>query len=199
MTVPLVSVRVATYNQEKYIAQCIEGVLMQKTDFPVEIIIGEDCSTDRTREIVLKYRDQNADRIKAILPDQNQGPSLNTMRIQQACQGKYHAMCEGDDYWIDPTKLQKQVDFMEAHPDFSLCFHNAFILNEATAATRLFFESSPKESLEFDAVCRLHTPTASVMARSAILSTLPEWRTKIWSGDLLFRFNLYPIEIPFCF
>jgi glycosyltransferase involved in cell wall biosynthesis len=184
---PLVSVRVATYNHEKYIAQCIEGILMQKTDFPFEVIIGEDCSTDRTREIVLSYQKKYPDKIKVLLPEKNLGPAQNSLQIQQACQGKYHAMCEGDDYWIDPLKLQKQVDFMEAHPDFSLCFHNAFILGESAATARLFFESEVKEILEFTDLCHLTVPTASVLARSEILATLPEWRLKIWCGDVLFR------------
>ena len=184
---PLVSVRVATYNHEKYIAQCIEGILMQRTDFPFEIIIGEDCSTDRTREIVLSYQKKYPDKIQALLTEKNLGGARNSMHIQQACQGKYHAMCEGDDYWIDPLKLQKQVDFMEVHPNFSLCFHNAFVLSESSAATRLFFESNVKEILGFADVCQLTVPTASVLARSEILATLPEWRLNIWCGDVLFR------------
>jgi hypothetical protein len=111
----------------------------------------------------------------------------NSLRIHQACRGKYHAMIEGDDYWIDPLKLQKQADFMEAHPDVSLCFHNALILNEKYAATRLFFETSLEEILDFAAVYQMPLPTASIMARSDVLATLPDWRLKIWCGDHLFR------------
>ncbi len=184
---PLVSVRVVTYNQEKYLAQCLEGILMQRTDFPFEIIIGEDCSTDRTRAIVVAYQQKYPEKIKALLQPQNLGGGHNNLQVQQACQGKYHAMCEGDDYWIDPLKLQKQVDFMEAHPDISLCFHNAFTLDEFHAAVRLFFETPPGETLDFEAVCQIKTPTASVMARSSILATLPDWRLKIWCGDVVFR------------
>ena len=183
----MVSVRVSTYNHEKYIAQCIESILMQKANFPFEVIIGEDFSADGTREIVLAYQKKYPDKIKVILSEQNVGAARNSLRIQQACQGKYHSMCEGDDYWIDPLKLQKQVDFMEAHPDVSLCFHNAFVLNESAATTRIFFETTVKELLAFTDVCQLKTPTASVMARSKILATLPEWRLKIWCGDVLFR------------
>ncbi len=183
----LVSVRVAAYNHEKYIAQCIEGILMQKTDFPFEVVIGEDCSPDRTREIVLAYQKKYPDQIKVVLSEQNLGGARNLLRIQQACRGKYHAMCEGDDYWIDPLKLQKQADFLETHPDISYCFHNAFVLNENHAATRLFFETPLKETLDFADACPITTPTASVMARSEILATLPEWRLKIWCGDVLAR------------
>jgi glycosyltransferase involved in cell wall biosynthesis len=184
---PLVCVRLATYNHEKYIVQCIEGILMQKTDFPFEVIIGEDCSTDRTRGIVLAYQKEFPDKIKAILSQQNIGAARNSLQIQQACQGKYHAICEGDDYWIDPLKLQKQVDFMEAHPDVSLCFHNALVLNESTAGVRLFFETPPKEILSFADVSEIITPTASVMARGEFLATLPAWRLKVWCGDVLSR------------
>ena len=184
---PLVSVRVATYNHERWIAQCLEGILMQRTSFPFEVIVGEDCSTDGTRAIVADYARRFPDRVRALLHDANLGGQLNSYRIRQACRGKYHAMVEGDDYWIDPLKLQKQVDVMEAHPEVSLCFHNALILNERLAATRLFFETPFKEFLDFEDVYRFPLPTASVMARADILATQPEWTLKIWCGDLLFR------------
>ena len=126
---PLVSVRMSTYNHEKFIAQAIEGVLMQKTEFPFELIIGEDCSTDRTREIVVDYANRYPEIIKPILHEKNVGSKLNGRACKAACRGKYIAICEGDDYWIDPLKLQKQVDFMESHPDFSMCFHRAKIVD----------------------------------------------------------------------
>jgi glycosyltransferase involved in cell wall biosynthesis len=183
----LVSVRVVTYNHERWIAQCLEGILMQRTTFPYEVIVGEDCSTDRTREIVLAYAERHPDTIRVLPPEANLGHQRNSFRVQQACRGKYHAMLEGDDYWIDPLKLQKQADFMEAHPEVSLCFHNALILNERHAATRLFFEAPFKEILGFADAYQTSLPTASVMARSEILATQPEWRLRIWCGDLLFR------------
>jgi glycosyltransferase involved in cell wall biosynthesis len=184
---PLVSVRTATYNHEKFIAQCLEGILMQRTDFPYEVIVGEDCSTDRTREIVLAYQKKYPDKIRVLTSEANVGPAQNSLHIHQACRGKYHAMCEGDDYWIDPLKLQKQVDFMETHPDVSLCFHNAFIVRENPFNGSVFLRSAMKEMLTFEDACQTTTPTASVMARSEILATLPEWRVKIWCGDVLFR------------
>jgi glycosyltransferase involved in cell wall biosynthesis len=187
MKQPLVSVRVVTYNHEKYIQQCLEGILMQRTDFPFEIVIGEDCSTDHTQEIVFDYEKRFPEIIRVITSEKNVGGMQNIIRVHQACSGKYIANCEGDDYWIDPLKLQKQVDFMEAHPGMTLCFHNAIILNEATAATRIFFETQPHEILSFDEVCNITTPTAGVMARSDVLATQPEWRLKIWCGDLLAR------------
>lgn len=119
---PLVSIRTSTYNQEKYIRQCIEGVLMQKTDFPFEYIIGEDCSTDGTRAIVMEYALKYPDIIRVITDDSNVGMKANGIRCIERCRGKYIAICEGDDWWTDPDKLQKQVDYMEAHPECSLCF-----------------------------------------------------------------------------
>jgi len=184
---PLVSVRIATYNHEGFVAQCLESVLMQKTDFPFEIIIGEDCSTDRTKEIVSAYQKEYPDKIKAIFSPRNLGVSYNSRQIQLACRGKYHAICEGDDYWIDPMKLQKQVDILEANPALSLSFHNAFILNKKSFATRLLFENEMKPTLNFAEACRISPPTASVMARSEILETLPPWRTEISCGDVLLR------------
>lgn len=121
---PLVSVRTSTYNHGKYIKYCIEGVLMQKTTFPFEFIIGEDCSTDGTREIVFEYAKKYPDIIRVITADYNVGSKANGRRCIRACRGKYMAICEGDDYWTDPLKLQKQVDFLEANPEYGLVHTN---------------------------------------------------------------------------
>ena len=126
---PLVSVFMITYNHEKYIAQAIESALMQKTDFNYEIVIGEDCSTDRPREIVVDYANRYPEIIKPILHENNVGAKANSESVRKACIGKYVAILEGDDYWIDPLKLQKQVDFMESHPDFSMCCHAVLRVN----------------------------------------------------------------------
>lgn len=117
---PLVSANMITYNHEPYIAQAIEGVLMQETDFPIELIIGEDCSTDRTREIVLDYQKKYPDIIRVITSGHNIGARKNSLRTNKACHGTYIAYCEGDDYWIDPKKLQKQVNFLGNNPDYGL-------------------------------------------------------------------------------
>jgi len=127
---PLVSVHMITYNHEKFIAQAIEGVLMQKTSFPFELVIGEDCSTDRTRKIVVDYANRYPEIIKPILHEKNVGAKANSESVGEACTGKYVALCEGDDYWIDPLKLQKQVDFLDSNPGFSVCFHRARIVDK---------------------------------------------------------------------
>ncbi|MDR1809745.1 MAG: glycosyltransferase [Prevotella sp.] len=127
-TQPLVSVCMITYNQERFISQAIEGVVIQKTDFPVELVIGEDCSTDNTRAICMEYKEKYPDKIKLLLPEKNLGMIRNFLATLQSCTGKYIALCEGDDYWTDPLKLQKQIDFLEANPDFSICFHPVKVL-----------------------------------------------------------------------
>lgn len=125
---PLVSVALITYNQENYIRETLDGIVMQKTDFEMEVIIGEDCSTDNTRSICEEYIQKYPDRFKPLFHDKNLGMIGNWIATIQACSGKYIALCEGDDYWTDPYKLQKQVDFMEENPEYSLCAHNADIL-----------------------------------------------------------------------
>jgi len=122
MTEPLVSVKMITYNHAPYIAQAIEGVLQQKTNFPIELVIGEDYSTDGTREIVFKYQEKYPDIIRVITSDKNVGMRKNGYRTMKACRGKYIAFCEGDDYWHHPDKLQKQVDYMEKHPECGMVF-----------------------------------------------------------------------------
>src|SRR5579875_2399908 len=121
---PSVSVLMISYNHEKYIRQAVDSVLSQKTDFPYEIVIGEDCSTDGTRQILLEYRERYPDKIKLILHTPNVGAMRNQVLALNACKGKYIAVLEGDDYWTDENKLQKQIDFMESAPDVLLCGHN---------------------------------------------------------------------------
>jgi glycosyltransferase involved in cell wall biosynthesis len=122
MPEPLVSVKMITYNHAPYIAQAIEGILIQKTNFPIELVIGEDCSTDGTREIVFEYQKKYPDIIRVITSEQNVGMKKNGYRTMKACRGKYIAFCEGDDYWTHPEKLQKQVDHMESHPECGLVY-----------------------------------------------------------------------------
>jgi glycosyltransferase involved in cell wall biosynthesis len=120
MQEPLVSVKMITYNHAPYIAQAIECVLAQKTNFPFELVIGEDCSTDGTREIVFDYAKRFPDIIRVITSDKNVGMKKNSLRTTEACQGKYIAYCEGDDYWHRDDKLQIQVDYLEARPECGL-------------------------------------------------------------------------------
>jgi glycosyltransferase involved in cell wall biosynthesis len=122
MTQPLVSVKMLTYNHAPYIVQAIEGVLMQKTDFPFELVIGEDCSTDGTSQIVFDYARKNPDIIRVITSDENVGMNMNSLRVTEQLRGKYIAWCEGDDYWHRDDKLQLQADYLENHPECGLVF-----------------------------------------------------------------------------
>ncbi len=133
---PLVSICCTCYNQEKYIRETLDGFLMQKTNFPYEIIIFDDASTDSTQDIILEYKSRYPDIFRLFLQKENlwqiKGISgTETISFPNA-RGKYIAMCEGDDYWIDPYKLQKEVDFLESHPDYGLVHtrHQVYIQEE---------------------------------------------------------------------
>jgi len=127
---PLVSVWMITYNHEAYIQKALDSILMQQVNFPYEIVIGEDKSTDSTRDIVCELQRRYPEKIRLRLAKENFfSKGVNpTIGVLQLCRGRYIAMCEGDDFWTDPQKLKKQVDFLEAHPECSLCFHNVFEL-----------------------------------------------------------------------
>ena len=179
---PLVSVCTVTYNHEKYIAQAIEGVLMQKGNFKVEMIIGEDCSKDSTREIVKDYQRRYPDIIKPILYEKNVGPSQNSINCLNACKGKYIAALEGDDYWTDPLKLQKQVEFLENNPQYAICAHNALVVEESTGNSQLFtdFKADTIEGIYL--LNNRILPTASVVFRNREFN-FPAWFYSTPFGD----------------
>ena len=133
-----VAVYMVTYNHEKYIRQAIKGVVQQKSTFPIKLFIGEDCSTDRTRDICLEMKQKYPNRIELLLNEKNLGPLKNAANVYEACinYAKYTAICEGDDYWTDKTKLQKQVDFLEANDEFNIVCHRAYNLNESNKTFR---------------------------------------------------------------
>lgn len=131
-TRPLVTVLVSTFNHEKYIRHCIESILMQETKFQFEVIIKEDFSSDRTRSILMEYYNLHADKIRLWLCKENLYSQKLKPGLFMFAKGRYIATCEGDDYWIDPLKLQKQVDYMEANPDCVACASNSFLKIEST-------------------------------------------------------------------
>lgn len=122
----MVTIRCLTYNHEQYIRQCLDGFVMQKTNFRFEAIVHDDASTDGTVEIIREYAEKYPDIIKPIFETENQyskrDGSIGRI-MNEHTHGKYIAICEGDDYWTDPYKLQKQVDFLESHPDYVMCSH----------------------------------------------------------------------------
>src|SRR5690554_4131282 len=136
MNNPLVSISCITYNHAPYIRQCLEGFLMQQCDFEYEILIHDDASTDGTSDIIREYQEKYPNIIKPIIQTENQWSQgvrgiMARFNFPRA-KGKYIALCEGDDYWTDPLKLQKQVDFLEENENYSFCFHDAIILNQDT-------------------------------------------------------------------
>tara|TARA_R100000935_G_scaffold1517_1_gene4872 strand:+ start:53389 stop:54315 length:927 start_codon:yes stop_codon:yes gene_type:complete len=131
METPAVSVCMITYNHENFIEEAIHGVILQKTNFPFELVICDDASGDNTLKNIKKIKETNPNcTIKITGHDKNKGMIPNFIYALKKCQGKYIALCEGDDYWTDPLKLQKQVDFLDANPEYVLTCHNAKIINE---------------------------------------------------------------------
>ena len=128
---PLESVYMVIYNHEKWIGQAIEGVLMQKTSFTVELVIGEDCSTDKTAEILKLYEVKYPHLIKIVFNEVNKGLAKNFSQLLNKCSGKYIAICEGDDFWTDTDKLAKQVQFLETSNGYVICSHNCSRFYEA--------------------------------------------------------------------
>ena len=135
---PLVSVCCLAYNHEKFIRQALDGFIMQKTNFKIEIIVHDDASTDGTVRILREYERRYPDTVRLILQKENQFSKTGIypiFNLYKAAKGKYIAECDGDDWWTDPNKLQKQVDFMEANPDYSLCYHNYLITTKGKVTT----------------------------------------------------------------
>lgn len=169
---PVVSVCMITYNHAQFIEEAIQGIISQKTNFPIELVIGEDCSTDNTREIIERYQQQFSDIIRLLPSCENLGVIKNFYRTLNACDGKYIALCEGDDYWIDPQKLQKQVDFLETHSDYSLCFHNAMVhYEDGKTPDHLFGEIENRDYTSAEIYEKWTIPTASVVLRKDVIKS----------------------------
>jgi len=188
---PLVSIASITYNHEKFIAQAIDSWLMQETNFEVEIVIGEDCSSDNTRKIIESFVDKYPDMVRLIISDKNVGMMPNFIRTLKACKGKYIALCEGDDYWTDPLKLQQQVDFLEMNEDYSICFHNANIIDAKNNIIELFNKSEILETTTIEnlLINSWYIPTASMVFRQSEL-VIPRWFKKVKNGDFTIQLLL---------
>lgn len=187
----MVSVCMITYNHEPFIAQAIEGVLIQETNFKVELVIGEDCSTDGTRQICETYAAQYPDRIRLLPSENNLGMMPNFIRTLKACDGKYIALCEGDDYWTDPMKLQKQVDLLEKFQDTVCCFHNAWVLNQSNGKFKNFRKSFKKKYYSGrDLLKRWLIPTASMVFRNVVPLEIPDYLKHGTHGDLALQLLL---------
>lgn len=167
---PLVSISCITYNHAPYIRQCLDGFLMQKTDFAFEVLIHDDASTDGTTEIIKEYQNKFPDIIKPLYEEENQwikGRRGSAVFNFPRARGKYIAMCEGDDYWIDPLKLQKQVDFMDTHTEYSMCFANAIEHFEGISSKdNMFSVIEDRDYSGYEIYDSWIIPTASVLLKN---------------------------------
>lgn len=177
---PLLSILCITYNHERFIAAALDSFLMQEVNFPIEIVIGEDCSTDSTRKIIESYRVRLPMLINLITSQANVGVTENFRRSLKACKGRYIAICEGDDYWVDKNKLQMQTDFLERNPDYVLTFHDACILTE----------SGIQKALQLPKIYQCDI-TGDELIRTRPISTLTTCFRNI-AGDIPLEFNEAP-------
>ena len=170
-----VTVRCITYNQKDYIRQCLDGFVMQRTNFRFEAIVHDDASTDGTDEIVREYAEKYPDIIKPIFETENQYSKHDGSlgRIMNAnTRGKYVAICEGDDYWTDPLKLQKQADFLDANPQCSLTYHACKNVFSTQCKVKILYGESVKKSYsDIDILTIYPFQTATVMYRKDILDS----------------------------
>ena len=188
---PILSVWLLTFNHRNFFENSIQSILAQKTNFDYEIVIGDDCSIDGTRELVLKYYKSNSSKVRLILSKKNYwkqlGPALS-LELYKSCRGTYIATCEGDDYWTDPYKLQKQVDYLEANPHVSCCATDFDQINKVGV-----FEKNPEPypsivKLNSEDVMRSRwspTQTCTVVFKRGLLNPTPEffYDKLIYCGD----------------
>ncbi len=179
------SIIMLTYNHEKFIAEAIEGVLMQETNFDFELLVANDHSTDRTEDVVAEYRERHPGIIKGFNNKKNLGPRFNFIKAYETTNGDYIAMCEGDDFWTDPAKLQKQVDFLEAHEDYVLCFHDIDLVDEGGALFRKAAVSTEdKRDYSINEMLGVYVPTPTIVYRKTIRK-LPSYFKQTDNGDTM--------------
>lgn len=181
---PLVSVCMITYNHEKYIAEAIEGVFNQEVDFEVELLIADDCSTDRTGEIIKEFLGNHpkGNWIKYTRHDQNKGMMHNFIWAMEQCEGDYIALCEGDDYWKHPKKLRLQMDFLNSNPDYFLVAHHSHKYSFQYDGYKVFGNLQRDiYSLDDPDYHFLAIPTASIFFRNKL--KFPKWMNKVYGGD----------------
>lgn len=188
----MVSVCCITYNHEQYIAGALESFLMQKANFEFEILVGEDCSTDATKSVIAEYALRYPGLIRLIAHETNIGAIRNQVDVIRKARGKYIALCDGDDFWIDAGKLQKQVDFLEANPAYVICCHHSKVINENDDT--VYLKEHPV-SMEFDYQDvllgkREETRICSLMIRNldAVKAVGQEpWYFETYGTDTLFK------------
>ena len=199
-----VSILCLAFNHEKYIRDTIEGFLLQKTTFPIEIIINEDCSTDDTAVIIHEYEKKYPEIIKPIYHKKNvysQGININAEYMLPLATGKYVALCDGDDYWTDPNKLQKQFDFMEANSEYSMCVANAIIVDSnknKVGEINTVRDNSTLACDDFILGGGGYVATNSIFSRMKYIEQLPTYFND-FSIDYLWQIFLSSMGKTYCF
>lgn len=197
---PIVAVRCTTFNHSRFLRKTLDGFVMQECNFPFVVIVHDDASTDETPNIIQEYAQKYPDIILPFLEEENQySKHVGNFReiidkALKATKSKYIAMCEGDDYWIDPLKLQRQVDFLESHPEYGMCFHNVDYYNQ-TDQKLIRRHSNYIKSREVPAKDIImggggFCPTCSLVYRVSLLNDYPEFAKNYYVGD-------YPLQIYF--
>lgn len=178
------SVMVITYNHERFLAQALESILAQRVNFEYEIVIGEDCSTDSTRDVISDFLPRSSGRIISFLRDQNVGVMRNLQETLEACRGQYVALLEGDDFWTCENKLQRQVDFLDAHPNCAISCHRARVLDEMGTAEHKVFPFVPAGVYTIDDLLRGNfIMTCTAVCRWNSFGRLPDWFLDLSLGD----------------
>ena len=195
-TEPLVATSTLTFNHASYIRECLEGILMQCTTFPVKICIFEDCSEDGTQDILREYMTQYPHLFEISFQPQNTHKKPTRKKAFEAFKAtrapaKYVALCEGDDYWTDPLKLQKQIEFLEGNPSYSMCFHKASVIgSEAEKRIHLFDHLLPKDYTGEEILVKWTVPTASVVFNRILINHSYISHPDFIFGDIILFLNL---------
>ncbi len=173
---PLVSVSITAFNAEKLLPRAVDSVLRQRIDFPIEIVIADDCSKDSTLHIARNYQERNPGVVRVVERSRNLGIQRNTYETLNECRGKYIAWLDSDDYWTDPEKLTVQVQALEADPTISVCCHFVRWVTPEGEVTREKYPSIPAGRYGLEEVLRHNfVPTPSVIFRNGIQRSLPPW------------------------
>jgi glycosyltransferase involved in cell wall biosynthesis len=189
---PKVSILITTYNQENLITQAIDSALMQVADFDYEIVVGEDASTDRTREIVVELAREHPEKIRVLLRDKGEANrerrlagKMNFLQAMKSCRGEYIAVLDGDDYFTTPHKLQKQVDFLDAHPECMICFHNvAAVHADGNKESENLCPADQEEITDIEQLLWGNfIPSCSIMYRREPVVEIPAWFLTAKMGD----------------
>ncbi|QEL18377.1 glycosyltransferase family 2 protein [Limnoglobus roseus] len=181
---PRLSVLIITYNQEKYIEQTVRSVLVQQTDFLFEIVIGEDCSTDGTRDVLRKLDAEFPGRLRLLFRDKNLGLVPNVIDTYNSCRGDYLATLGGDDYWTDPQKLAKQVAVLDADPGCSICFHPVRIVDaEGRPSGGVYPKDVSHTTGKAEIANTCYVPAVSTLLRKSGLPQLPSWFARLTIDD----------------